>query len=79
VSLSQEEALTRWERARAGEGSDDESILLLDPTWIRYRSRRSLVSTEKARRVLGFAPQFDLDAGMRLTEAWARWAGLVPA
>ncbi len=79
VSLSQEEALTRWERDRAGEDSDDESILLLDPTWIRYRSRRSLVSTEKARRVLGFAPQFDLDAGMRLTEAWARWAGVVSA
>jgi nucleoside-diphosphate-sugar epimerase len=79
VSLSEEEALTLWERSRTGEGLDDKSILLLDPTWIRYRSRRSLVSTEKARRILGFAPQFDLHAGMRLTEAWARWAGVVPA
>ena len=80
VSLSQDEALARWERARAGEEmSDDKSTLLLDPVWIRYRARRTVVSTAKARRLLGFSPRFELDAGMRLTEAWARWAGLLPA
>lgn len=32
---------------------------------------------EKAKRVLGYRPRFDFDRGMRLTELWARWSGLL--
>jgi hypothetical protein len=35
------------------------------------------VRIDKARSVLGYEPVFGLAAGMRLTEAWAKWAGLV--
>lgn len=40
-------------------------------------SRRGTYSIEKARRLLGYAPQVDLAEGMRRSEAWARAAGLV--
>jgi nucleoside-diphosphate-sugar epimerase len=36
------------------------------------------VRIDKARRVLGYRPVWDLDAGMEMTERWARWAELVP-
>ena len=32
---------------------------------------------DKARRILGFAPQFDFARGMDLTAAWAEWANLL--
>jgi nucleoside-diphosphate-sugar epimerase len=38
---------------------------------------RCQISIDKARRLLGYQPQFDLAAGMERTGAWARWAGLV--
>lgn len=34
-------------------------------------------STAKAERLLGYAPRFDLAAGMALTEKWARWARII--
>lgn len=46
-------------------------------TWLLYRARTQ-VRIEKARRLLGYTPAFDLARGMALTEAWARWAGLLP-
>jgi nucleoside-diphosphate-sugar epimerase len=33
---------------------------------------------DKAKRMLGYQPAFDLARGMQLTEQWARWAGLIP-
>lgn len=41
-------------------------------------SRPGTYSIEKARRLLGYAPQVGLDEGMRRSEAWAREAGLIP-
>jgi nucleoside-diphosphate-sugar epimerase len=40
-------------------------------------SKTHAPSMEKARRVLGYAPQVDLDEGMRRTEVWLREQGLI--
>ena len=40
-------------------------------------ARRGTYSIEKARRLLGYQPQVDLDEGMRRSESWARSAGLI--
>jgi nucleoside-diphosphate-sugar epimerase len=49
-----------------------------EPVWVRFQSLRTTVSTEKARRRLGYQPRIDFESGMRLTEQWARWAKLIP-
>jgi nucleoside-diphosphate-sugar epimerase len=33
--------------------------------------------SEKAARLLGYHPAFDLDRGMAMTEQWARWANAI--
>jgi nucleoside-diphosphate-sugar epimerase len=45
---------------------------------IDFFAARTHVRIEKAKRFLGYHPRFDLTAGMRLTEQWARWANLIP-
>lgn len=47
-------------------------------TSMRYFTRTGGYSIEKARRVLGYAPQVDLAEGMRRTEEWLRAQGLLP-
>ena len=49
----------------------------LRPWLIRYLAKRAFVRIDKARDLLGYEPVFHLDDGMRLTEQWARWAGLL--
>jgi nucleoside-diphosphate-sugar epimerase len=44
---------------------------------VEYLARRGTYSIAKARRVLGFEPQIDLDEGFRRTEAWLREEKLV--
>src|SRR4051812_25229364 len=43
-----------------------------------YLAKRARIRIDKARELLGYRPEFDLRTGLRLTEAWARWAGLIP-
>jgi nucleoside-diphosphate-sugar epimerase len=38
---------------------------------------RTHARIDKARRVLGFTPQFDFARGMDLTAVWAEWANLL--
>lgn len=38
---------------------------------------RTRVRIDKAKRLLGYQPSFDLEEGMRLTEMWAKYANLV--
>ncbi|MBS3917433.1 MAG: NAD-dependent epimerase/dehydratase family protein [Deltaproteobacteria bacterium] len=45
---------------------------------IRYLTRQSRFSIEKAKRELGYQPRFSLEEGMRLTEQWLREAGYLP-
>lgn len=47
------------------------------PWLVHYLAKRATVQTGKAQEVLGYRPAFRLDDGMRLTEAWARWARLL--
>ena len=44
---------------------------------IGLMSRAGTYSIEKARRLLGYAPQVDLATGMQRSEAWARSSGLL--
>lgn len=45
---------------------------------IRYLTRQSRFSIEKAKRELGYQPRFSLEEGMKLTEQWLREAGFLP-
>lgn len=47
------------------------------PWLARYLASRPMVSSDKARELLGYEPVFGLTPGMALTERWARWVGLI--
>ena len=48
-----------------------------NPTTVRYLARTGGYSGDKARRMLDFHPQIDLDEGMRRTENWLRSQKLI--
>lgn len=50
----------------------------IHPRLVRFYASKMRVRIEKARRMLGYEPQFDFKSGMDLTERWARWANLLP-
>ena len=50
----------------------------LSPTMIRFLAAKTRVCTDKAERMLGYRASFDLDRGMKLTEAWVKWTNLCP-
>ena len=52
-------------------------IHLLHPSKIDFMASKTRVRIDKARRVLGFTPQFAFARGMELTSAWAEWANLL--
>jgi nucleoside-diphosphate-sugar epimerase len=58
------------DRARGRESEANRSTM-------RYLSRRHTYSIAKARTLLGYQPRFDLEHGMRATEAWLRAQHLV--
>jgi len=45
---------------------------------VPYYAAKVEFSARKAEKMLGFTPRYDLREGMRLTEAWARWARFIP-
>ena len=47
------------------------------PAAVRYIARRGGYSIEKARTMLGYEPEVDLDEGMRRSEEWLRGEGLL--
>ena len=49
----------------------------LHPSKVAFMASKTHVRIDKARRVLGFTPQFDFARGMELTGAWAAWANLL--
>lgn len=49
----------------------------LTPQMIGFFKPRTRVRIDKAKRLLGYRPAFDFEAGMDLTEQWARWANLL--
>ncbi|MCA9081211.1 MAG: NAD-dependent epimerase/dehydratase family protein [Planctomycetaceae bacterium] len=50
----------------------------IHPDSIAYLSRQGVYSNEKARRLIGFHPQFPLTEGMRTTIDWLRQVDLLP-
>lgn len=49
------------------------------PLDAKFYKTRARVRIDKANRLLGYKPAFDLEAGMKRTEQWARWANLLDA
>jgi nucleoside-diphosphate-sugar epimerase len=69
----------RWEPPSSALPPEEPPVAVLRPEVIDFLASRTTVSGEKARRVLGFEPAFDLEAGMSLTEQWAEHEGLLDA
>jgi nucleoside-diphosphate-sugar epimerase len=73
-------AAERWadpEPASAVPAAAEPPLGPIRPWLVDYLAKRAMVRIDKARDLLGYRPVFGLAAGMRLTEAWARWAGLL--
>ena len=49
----------------------------LDPLSIRLSRSKTVFRIAKAQKILGYEPQFSLEAGMRLTRRWAEWSNLL--
>ena len=47
------------------------------PMDVRYYQARARIRIDKAKRLLGYEPSFDLAAGMKCTQQWAAWANLL--
>ena len=56
---------------------DPRPIIVPDAASLAQFTSRTRVIIDKAKTMLGYAPQYDLSRGMQLTEQWARWAGLL--
>ena len=68
----------RWPDAQmSAQGPSEPPPAPLRPWLVRYLAAKARVRIDKARTLLGYEPVFGLGAGMRLTEHWARWAGLL--
>jgi nucleoside-diphosphate-sugar epimerase len=68
--------VTRAEAPQAPE-TDRRPIEALDPLAIRLGRAKTVFRIDKARRILGYKPQYGLEAGMRLTRRWAEWSNLL--
>jgi nucleoside-diphosphate-sugar epimerase len=71
-------AAERWAEPAATEAvvAAEPSLGPMRPWLVDYLAKRARVRIDKARELLGYRPEFGLAAGLALTEAWARWAGL---
>lgn len=58
--------------------SPERPLMLPTPEQAQFMAAKTHFRIDKARRLLGYEPQFDFASGMQLTAAWARWANLVP-
>ena len=74
---------TKETRRRDGTSLEDAGvpalpIRSLSASQARFFAAHTDVRIDKARQRLGYEPAFDFERGMEITEAWARWANLVP-
>lgn len=59
-------------------GTPDKKKIYPVEFMIPYYASRLEISSQKARDLLGYSPQYTLEQGMKLTEEWARWARIIP-
>jgi len=59
------------------EPEGEKPIPPMSPLEVQFYAPKTRVRIDKAKRMLGYQPAFDLESGMRLTEQWARWANLL--
>ncbi|GBD98058.1 3 beta-hydroxysteroid dehydrogenase/Delta 5--_4-isomerase [bacterium BMS3Abin07] len=52
-------------------------ILLLHPSGVQFYTKKTKVCINKAKSLIGYQPCYDFEAGMHLTEQWAKWANLL--
>jgi len=55
----------------------EKPMRVMSPLEVQFYVLKTRVRIDKAKRMLGYRPAFDLKAGMALTEQWARWANLL--
>jgi nucleoside-diphosphate-sugar epimerase len=72
-----EERAQSWSQSANLSSEAEPPITPLRPWLVAYLAKCARVRIDKARELLGYEPRFGLDAGMRLTERWAQWAGLL--
>ena len=61
-------------RARLRRPSNEPPIHPLPPSKVPMFAAKARFRADKAAKLLGWRPAFDLDRGMAMTEEWARWA-----
>ena len=54
---------------------EERPLMRQPPGLLKMNAGKTHVRIEKARRLLVYAPEFDFESGMVLTEQWAHWAG----
>lgn len=67
----------RLSRRAVTPGAEPAAVQPVRPTQLDFYAAATDVRIDKAARMLGYAPAFDFERGMALTEAWARWANLL--
>jgi nucleoside-diphosphate-sugar epimerase len=68
----------RWDNPTESADEPEPPLVAFKPDVVRFLASTARVRIDKARELLGYSPVFGLADGMRLTEAWATWEGLVP-
>lgn len=68
---------TAARQAQLPRGQSEKPLEPLDPLTIRLYETKTIFRIDKAKRMLGYQPQFSLEAGMRLTRRWAKWSNLL--
>ncbi len=63
--------------AANGTATIEKPVHPMGPAGIEMCRAKSTVRVDKARRLLGYEPAFDFEAGMERVGAWARWANLL--
>ena len=73
----------RWQSVKQGGSASPatpsafSNVEPFSPAQVRYYWAKMTVSTDKAKRIPGYRPEYCLESGMQVTEAWARWANLL--
>jgi len=59
-------------------GGQPEPFRIHSEHMLGFYTAKARFRIDKARKLLGYHPEFNFEKGMQLTEEWARWAALIP-